>query len=242
MPVKTTFHVPEIALGALVAISIFAMGMLYSSLPLIERQEATQTHQETKNEATRISAEERIADYTWWLTWLTGILAGSTVGLWGVTYFTLRHGRETAERQLRAYLSIERSIRQDGEIQLPIFGITFKNCGQTPAYAGTFWVDIQIHPMPLKAELIPTDRKMIGTFILPPTNTFSVDQLNDDSVASLTEPQIPEFREGNLAYYVFGRLDFIDAFGKARWLKFRSRYAFNCVAKGGLHMLDIETN
>src|SRR5437660_11152131 len=57
----------------------------------------------TKHVGSPSAAEERIADYTLALAWLTGVLAFSTIGLWIATALTLRHSRETAERQLRAY-------------------------------------------------------------------------------------------------------------------------------------------
>jgi ABC-type Fe3+ transport system permease subunit len=82
MLTKQKFRLPDIFLGALLAVAIFAMGMLFSSHRPQENQNIRQSSETSKGEAAKVGAEERIADYTYWLAWLTGILAVSTVGLW----------------------------------------------------------------------------------------------------------------------------------------------------------------
>jgi len=39
-------------------------------------------------------AAETVAYYTKVLAWFTGVLAVSTIGLWGATYLTLRHAEK----------------------------------------------------------------------------------------------------------------------------------------------------
>src|SRR5437660_77773 len=61
-------------------------------------------HATTSEESEKQLIERRIADYTLALALFTGALALSTIGLWVATDLILRHSRETAERQLRAYV------------------------------------------------------------------------------------------------------------------------------------------
>jgi hypothetical protein len=81
----------------------------------------------------------------------------STDRLWIASEKQRQLYEDTAKRQLRAYLSIELAVR-DGPHQLvPEFKakITFKNCGQTPAYEGTLWMNIYAYPQDTQDSTIP---------------------------------------------------------------------------------------
>jgi len=81
-------RVPEIVFGALLTVAVFAMGMLYDSSRHHPQQAEQQQHAEQTSQKTKtISADERIADYTWWLAVLTGGLVAASV-IQG--YFLLR--------------------------------------------------------------------------------------------------------------------------------------------------------
>jgi hypothetical protein len=70
-----------------------------------------QVWRETLNDPTAL--------FTFWVAFFTFVLAASTIGLWIVAICTLRHSRETAERQLRAYISLDGgSARIVGTIDL----------------------------------------------------------------------------------------------------------------------------
>jgi hypothetical protein len=43
----------------------------------------------------------------------------------------------------------------------PQFQLVFKNCGQTPAYKGRYWTDIQVHEVPLTSDLVASEKKTI---------------------------------------------------------------------------------
>jgi hypothetical protein len=131
----------------------------------------------------------------------------------------------TTRRQLRAYIAIERAL-SGGDYLMPKFDLRFKNCGQTPAYKGTYWVDIQVGSVPLTTDLVASERKLVGKFEMPPTNIFSM--YTDDNIVSIPVDRDGEFKEREIAIYIFGQLDFVDAFDKWRWLKFRCRYGFEC--------------
>jgi hypothetical protein len=122
MLVRLRFHFPEIVIGVLIAVAIFALGMFFSSHPA-----------------------------NGWLALLTGFLAASTVGVWFTTIVTLRHNRKTAERQLRAYVLADGG-RYEVIKGTPTFSVTIRNFGQTPAYKFTAWMDTRFHDFPSPKE------------------------------------------------------------------------------------------
>jgi hypothetical protein len=78
------------------------------------------------------SGEFAIAIFTFLLVIFTGGLWLSTSKLWQVTNDTLTHAENTAKRQLRAYLAVEKCTLRYREGQ-PVATVKIRNCGQTPA-------------------------------------------------------------------------------------------------------------
>jgi hypothetical protein len=78
------FRTPELFLGCFLTVAVFAAGMLF--VPAFSQREQSNQQQQSANatnhEAAPNSTDERLANYTWWLAVLTGVLAASTVGLW----------------------------------------------------------------------------------------------------------------------------------------------------------------
>ena len=145
---------------------------------------------------------------------------------------------DTAKRQLRAYLAVESGVRDGPHTLTPHFKLVFKNCGQTPAYNGEGWVDAQVHEYPLVSDLIPQENKTINKFEMPPTNRFFAERINANNVASIAE-RSGEFDGGKIAFYIFGRLTFVDAFDNSCWLEYRFRYGNDCVVRGNLIIEEI---
>jgi hypothetical protein len=79
--------------------------------------------------------EDPVAFFTLWIAIFTFVLAASTIGLWIATILTLRHARETAERQLRAYVHVHDVVMSlmNSEYS-PNIQVIIKNYGQTPAH------------------------------------------------------------------------------------------------------------
>jgi hypothetical protein len=152
MLIKLKFQFPEIVIGILLTVAIFAVGMVFESS---RKPPNNQQEQSTTKSPAQIShpssADERIADYTLAVAWLTGVLAISTVGLWVVTVFAFRHSRKTAERQLRAFVfgkGFDRGLNlTDGKIEQYLFFVTFENVGLTPATDVRSKLTVQNFPM-----------------------------------------------------------------------------------------------
>ena len=155
---------------------------------------------------------------------------------------TIGHMRETAERQLRAYLSIESAISEGEHPFLQEFKakISFKNCGQTPAYDGAMWMSIYAYP-----QVFPTIlalKRTIITFEMPPGNTVTVCPAIETKNLLFTTEAISRFEAGKVAIYITGRADFKDAFRQKRRFSFRLRYDNRCFATRLLNIQKIKSN
>ena len=121
---KIAIHIAFVAL----AVGVVLQSLLLPQAIGVNPGSNTTTHEESEKQL----IDRRIADYTLGLAFFTGVLALSTIGLWVVTDLTLRHSRDTAERELRAYISHE----PNGARMHPVTGdlCYFEyNFGQTPA-------------------------------------------------------------------------------------------------------------
>jgi hypothetical protein len=101
------FRFPEIILGVFLTIAVFGIGFVFSSSQ--HSPPATVQHQTQKtsdHETSKALTEERLADYTWWLAVLTGVLAVSTVGLWIATGLGVRAQMKDTRVLQRAYISV----------------------------------------------------------------------------------------------------------------------------------------
>src|SRR3984893_3869189 len=170
----------------------------------------------------------------------TIVIALSTVFLWVATRDLVRGAEKTAKQQLRAYLSVENATRLGSHSLTPKFSLRFKNCGQTPAYNVIYWVDVKVHKFPFDSGLIPSKNKIMGRLELPPTMGFSCAPINSDNIASIPTEHEREFSESKIAFYIFGRLDFDDAFGEPRWLELRLVYLPESMSSGALVVDEIK--
>jgi hypothetical protein len=155
--------------------------------------------------------------------------------------------KDTARRQLRAYVLVERGIIGNvanpipgpGEkietvarILLPTAGpnaqITIKNTGQTPAYELVHWGRICIQEFPLTSQLppMPTPEAKFWTVMGPGIVEVKTLRLPK----ALDSNQIQGLRDGTMAIYCHGEVAYRDAFKKKRVTKYRCMYS----AVGGI--------
>lgn len=143
---------------------------------------------------------------------ITSIIACFTIGL----YLT---GRNTAKRQLRAYLTtsdinIALDPRDPGVLVTDIY---IKNCGQTPAYEVRGWI---------KCELIESTR--IPEFLTPANDNMSQWNLGAGDIkcfrvprTQLTQEEYIGVRDRKYMFYAWGRVDYRDIFKSRWWVNFR---------------------
>jgi len=118
--------------------------------------------------------ERRITTATVALAWITLALAVFTAGLWLATYGLVKGAKETAERELRAYIGVENIFLRGPTLshlganpKLPDIAATpddrvfvrIRNFGRTPAYDTKIWTDWQgISPFGAPPSmLLPSD-------------------------------------------------------------------------------------
>jgi hypothetical protein len=135
---------------------------------------------------------------------------------------TLHQMQDTAQRQLRAYISVRSSIGQqqpDGTIN---FVVQITNAGQTPAYELDAWIGVKLLDYPIKDfKPEPPQRKEISKSVLGP----GLDQelritRRDRMTVALSQDLIARKK----VICVVGRVDYMDIFGRTKFTDIRLLY------------------
>jgi hypothetical protein len=146
----------------------------------------------------------------------------------------LRDARESNERQLRAYVLIDKAefARPDtpeGDHEHWAIHIIFKNFGKTPAYAAKITAaggmnipaaDTLALPLPSNAETSPV-------IVIPPEHPHIMRLGGLERGAS---DWWAAARRSSIAH-IWGRIDYVDTFGVAHFTKFQMA----CVFANGMH-------
>jgi len=159
----------------------------------------------------------------------TFVLAVSTILLWLSTQATVSHARQTAERELRAYITItkHRALHYRtmlDHIIVPCF--TVINRGQTPAYNVTVTImarydlaeraeTLQLEPSPSGSFTLNPGEKTVMTADLPPLDAASIADLDS----------------GAKVLILLGEVLYVDAFGRNRRTRMRASSNKDSVVK-----------
>jgi hypothetical protein len=154
------------------------------------------------------------------------------VGVWGilVAIGTLNHMRDSSERQLRAYVLPDNAGIIDGTMlaipQANLAGIPgtlmlVRNYGVTPAYKVVSWAKIDVILVADENTLVapPLPEKFYNA--LGPNGTFSKEIWFHRQLAA---NEIADIARGERAIFLYGRIEYRDAFKKPRFSTFRLRY------------------
>lgn len=151
----------------------------------------------------------------------TMLLWRSTNALWEAGERQIAHLEGSAERQLRAYVSVEIKgvtlTPLGGNLYSLVVNYVRKNSGQTPASEVTTDTEFQVLPFPLPQNLNIADpiqnvvpyRHRIDPGQAPPGETEKPIRLNPFTM-----------RDRGERMYVIGLLTYLDAFGKKRRTEF----------------------
>jgi hypothetical protein len=126
----------------------------------------------------------------------------------------LRQNRESAEKQLRAYVGLEKSPVTEVKIGERLgVELKFKNAGQTPALkvqaAAVFGVDH--FPLPdASARQLENAKKTSAASILPGT-TFRLPIIS--SGPAMNQATLDAIKSGTMAVYCWGTVSYVDVFG-----------------------------
>jgi hypothetical protein len=212
---------------ALVALIAFAAWLLVG-LPLLYLPSQEHVHGEFLG-----------VKYGEWLLFL------ATVGLAVTTWLLVKGAEKTAERQLRAYVLVDKatvfSATQEGVIVFyqadtgkghqqmevradyqPMARFDFKNFGQTPAHDVEMFGNAAIVPWPLNPGTLPEidwDQAHSRQIIGPGGIREKYEMFAQPHVVSAEEYN--GLRSGTLALVFFGEVRYLDAFGENRITRYR---------------------
>jgi hypothetical protein len=148
-----------------------------------------------------------------------------------VGWLTLNAMRESSEQQLQAYVLPEGAGIFDGSTvkppqpvraNFPFVAMLIKNFGQTPAYKVVSWAQIAVIPVRDENTALgvpPLVEKFSNT--LGPGGTFNKSFWFD---RPLSANEIADIATGVRAIYLYGRIEYRDAFKKRRFTNFRLHY------------------
>lgn len=132
---------------------------------------------------------------------------------------TVTEMRDTAEKQLRAYVCVDSATLKFPQPDIPEAQVHFRNSGQTPAYNVRGWIHTWFGEYPLKEALpnAPDDLRK-GTETLAPGRRSIF-------VAPQKPPLPPQYLAllgtDKFTLYVYGEIRYRDIFGKERSTQYR---------------------
>lgn len=181
------------------------------------------TAKEEKKEQEKASTDKLVANSTFGLAVITGILAIFTGALWLATRKLVIDAKDTSKRQLRAYLSV--SIG-GGMYQERHKNIRFEvkpnllNSGNTPAHKITYWARAEVLPFPLSDnfDFPPTEDTLQSSLVLGPHQNIILNAVVNEF--------FPEEEAGNIKrgsdrrLYIWGIVSYTDVFGDSHTTRF----------------------
>jgi hypothetical protein len=159
------------------------------------------------------------------------IASGIAFGQFLALFWTILEMRWSSQRQLRAYLFLDGASLMDGRLlsspkeelfNVPLCSMQFKNFGQTPAYRVIAWAKIGIAEVGNDAELSVPKLSYVR-----PSNVGSNGGFTKDISLGrpLTPEEIDDICNKRKAIYLYGRVEYTDAFNKKRFSNFKVGYA-----------------
>lgn len=133
---------------------------------------------------------------------------------------TVAQMRETAERQLRAYVNVSSASLKFETPDVPVVQVHFRNFGQTPAYECHGWIGTQLGPHPLPWDTPSPDKSTLqmGKEEIAPCRISIYSIPHNPPIAGELLPLLGTAR---CTLYVFGAVFYKDAFGHDRCTNFR---------------------
>ena len=158
-----------------------------------------------------------------WVAVFTLVLAVATFLLWRSTKALADEGRNTATRQLRAYVfPVQFEILADRPNKVRV---TAKNFGKTPAYNIAMAARFELAAS--EDHLTPVNDAGPSLGILAPESVTSVkaEEVQSQESAAGQNSRTPNSGNRNtFEQYAHGLISYRDTFGKRRWSRFRQVY------------------
>lgn len=143
---------------------------------------------------------------------------------------TIKAMRKAAKQELRAYIFIKKSraVKEDDEVGLlKAFTFSIRNAGQTPARDVVVRASAQA--LVSEEEIPETAGRMPGTYLIGPDseNTITILVPNEGR-----DDDIVAFYAGDRTFFLFGRVDYTNAFGERCHTNFRTAYTMRDLDDG----------
>lgn len=174
-------------------------------------------------------------------TWLQAIIsAGGTLLLFvtlaqnraaiKTAIASVNHSKDSAERQLRAYVAIEQKLIDKPEIGKSVWAtVKFKNFGNTPAYESRAFINFRISKSPPAIPDGSEFGRLDGTVeSIGPGDSRRM-KLN---IGKLNRAAIEDVFEERKHIYIYGMIQYKDTFGKTRYTKYRYIYSGHKMFEG----------
>lgn len=191
-----------------------------------QEQANRQRDEDRKLQIELLEENKRLGSYTLWLAVFTFLLGSAAIWQAVIT-------RNTAKRQLRAYIGIRPDPSQAlltlEEIHSKGFKFHVVNDGKTPAYNVTHVIKMGGYE---KEEVFENnDFPTKGSkFVLNPD---TISDLKISRNAPFSEAEKKYILEGKIHIFIWGEIRYVDAFGFRRWTRFKWRQD-----GGALHWTD----
>ena len=259
MRIKPHFRFPEVLLGILLAVAIFAIGMIFASSPLIQQYnqlEKSSDGQHAKEKSIKIgeseTSDDKIARYTWWLALLTG---GLVVTATVQGYFLLRADKTAriaanaarlsadaaiAAERARFYIVIESHnltnmiyLARNGALRGENISIKyrFQNYGKTPGIVRELTLDSRIATDPADPSGHPVYITEFPEYMIGANGMTETAFYNP--MLALEAPQVEAMGRNTARLWFYGRLYYDDIFGNPQV----HRFYFRSVCTTGNHCI-----
>ncbi len=173
----------------------------------------------------RAAERKEKTDSDWWLIKLTGGLVVATIALaivttflWIATRRLVIDAKESSQRQLRAYVSVDTEHMTDsaGNTIPNRHGFVITNHGQTPAHELEHWTQLGVSEFPLKQGLGEPgqDRLIVKTVVHPGNDRLIIEDM------PLLPEELVAIEAGTHAWYAWGCVNYTDVFGQGHSTKF----------------------
>jgi hypothetical protein len=234
----------ELVLGLLFGFALWAIPAVYYQ----NYKAYSQSDQRTEHGGAGLSAEERLADYTWWLVAFTFVLSASTIGLWIVTWLASRRQAREIKQVERPFVFIEgftyelttsadtdaeigfehlpERYRKRPEIYITRFAVLprWKNGGRT----ATHDMKIQVHWRGPDGPVPPgyTYRNPAVPFFLGPQDVQHSDVVEIPPAMAIVDWEMSGRKDAEPMIWIWGRADYRDAFGEPHFLEWCYKLRF----------------
>jgi hypothetical protein len=212
-------------------VNVIVSGKLNTITEITEHKSGKEKYKWLRNFLDAKITDWIIAIFTIAIAFFTAKLVSATIKLESATTQLVSGSDKTAERQLRAYVFIYAAKIEKHESGIGGWAIhiTFKNSGSTPAYNVVIKA---AHKFPVKEtdEIFPLPNE-------PTTHRINTIPPGDITTTRINFNELPiswnewaVFRDANQKAYIWGRMDYVDAFDKPRWITFQMVYHLGVVA------------